>query len=288
MKPRWLNTPNAVSAPLVVAASTAGIGLIGVVDYYSGVEYRLLPLYYLPLALVAWHLGRAWGLAAAVLCALAWMGSNYWAGLRYSGEWVWIVNFTMQTVSFAVVAVLIAAVRDALLQAESVGRTDDLTLLINARAFSEEGGRILALGRRHHHPVTLAYIDLDNFKAVNDTLGHHRGDEILRATADLIRRTIRTGDIPARVGGDEFVVLLPETGPDGALTLLERLRLSLTEALGPGSGRVTASIGAVSFLEPPLDIGELIRQADALMYSAKAGGKDRVVVSVARAHEVKG
>lgn len=287
MSPRWLTNPNTMPAPRVVAVSTVGIALIGLVDYYSGTEYRVLPLYYVPLSLLAWHLGRAWGLGGAALCAVAWISSNYWAGLLYFGEWVWFINFGMQFVSFAVVAVLFAAVRDALLHAEDAGRTDHLTLLINARAFSEEAGRILALGRRHHHPVTLAYIDLDNFKVVNDTLGHHRGDDMLRATADLIRRTIRTGDIPARVGGDEFLVLLPETGPDGARTLLERLRLSLSDALGPAPGRVTVSIGAVSFLEPPMDIAELIRQADAMMYLAKAAGKDRVVVSVASAHVMK-
>ncbi len=278
----WLEmeAPDSRPVPLVIVISVGGILVIGAVDFVTGVEYRVLPLYYLPLSVAAWHLGRPGGLAGAALCALSWMGANYLAGLRYSSPAVWVVNVAMQAASFVVVALLVDAVRTTLMRAEALARTDHLTGMLNRRAFGEEAERILGLAQRHQHPTTVAYIDLDDFKGVNDQLGHDQGDVVLRTTAMVVRDALRVGDIPARVGGDEFVILLPETGPDGARTVLERLRTALTAALGAGRRRVTASIGAVSFLEPPLDVADVVRHADALMYSAKAAGKDRVLVSV--------
>jgi diguanylate cyclase (GGDEF)-like protein len=130
--------------------------------------------------------------------------------------------------------------------------------------------------------VTLAYIDLDNFKAVNDTLGHERGDVMLRRTAELLQQSIRMGDVSARFGGDEFVVLLPETGPEGARALLERLRSLLAETFGQSPCPITVSIGAVSFAVPPQESEELVRQADAALYAAKSAGKNRLSLHVVR------
>ncbi|MEO6066708.1 MAG: diguanylate cyclase [Gemmatimonadales bacterium] len=265
---------------LMAVAAFAGIAVICAVDFLTGVEYRVFPLYFVPLSVAAWYLGRSGALAGAVLCAFSWVGSNYLAGLRFSTPAVWVINFLMQGTAFVVVGMLIATVRNALARAAELSRTDSLTSLFNSRAFYEEAQRILARGRRYGHEGTLAYIDLDNFKAVNDTLGHHGGDDVIRRTADLIRQCIRMGDVSARLGGDEFVVLLPETGPEGAQVLLERLRSLLAETFGEGPCPVTASIGAVSFTAPPRDVEELVRLADAAMYAAKSAGKNRVGLQV--------
>lgn len=265
---------------LVVAATLVGIVLVGVIDFQTGVEYSPTALYFLPISLAAWYLGREAALASAVLCSLSWFGSNYLAGLRFSGLDVWAANVITQGVSFAVVGMLIASLRSALGREHQLSRTDPLTSLLNSRAFYQEAPRILALGRRHGHAVTLGYIDLDDFKAVNDTLGHSSGDDVLRRAADLLTGCIRAGDLCARLGGDEFVVLLSETGPDGALVILERLRALLAKTLGRGPCPVTATIGAASFIEPPVAIDELIQQADALMYAAKSTGKNRVRLEV--------
>jgi diguanylate cyclase (GGDEF)-like protein len=199
--------------------------------------------------------------------------------MRYSTAAVWVVNLGMQATSFVVVALLFAAVRQAFIRAQALSRTDPLTGLLNRRALAEEAGPILALSRRYRHPVTLAYLDLDSFKHVNDTLGHGEGDAVLRTIGRLLRETCRTGDIPARVGGDEFVVLLAETGPDGARTLLDRLQTSLTATLGSRPVPITASVGGVTFLDAPA-IDEMLRQADALMYEAKSAGRNQVHLRV--------
>lgn len=266
---------------LIAVAALGGIAAIAAVDLLTGVEYRVFPLYFMPLSVAAWYLGRPGALTAAALCALSWVGSNYLAGLRFSTTTVWVVNFLMQATSFMVVGMLIATVRKSLLLAAQLSRTDLLTSLSNSRAFYEEAHGSLSLARRYGHETTVAYIDLDNFKAVNDTLGHHGGDDVLRRTAAVIRQCIRTGDMLARLGGDEFVVLLPATGPEVAGALLERLRSQLAEAFGESPCPVTASVGAVSFVAPPRDVDELLRQADAAMYAAKSAGKNRVGLRVA-------
>jgi diguanylate cyclase (GGDEF)-like protein len=264
-------------APKTVAAvGLATIALIGFVDFATGVEVRTYPLYFLPVSLIAWFLGRRAAALTAVLCAVSWVASNYLAGLEYSSRWIWVFNLAMQGTSFMLVGQLIASVRASLAREIVHSRIDPLTLLLNRRAFYEMAQQILELGGRYHHPLTIAYIDLDNFKAVNDTLGHEHGDRMLQKAAQSLRRSVRAGDVCARLGGDEFVVLLPETAAAGAETLLERLRASMAGELADASCAASVSIGAVSFITPPATVEDLVRQADAAMYEAKAAGKNRL------------
>jgi diguanylate cyclase (GGDEF)-like protein len=205
---------------------------------------------------------------------LSWLGSNLLAGLHFSHPFLWVANTLVQGASFSIVGVLISTLKDALGRERALSRTDPLTALPNSRAFYEEAGRILALCRRKRWPVTLAYLDLDNFKSVNDTLGHNAGDDLLCAVAERLRRAVRRCDHPARLGGDEFVVLLPELGPDAAAAL-ERLRTTVADVVSR-HGHVTISVGGVTFLTVEQDVDQMVHRADAQMYHAKAAGKNRV------------
>jgi diguanylate cyclase (GGDEF)-like protein len=269
---------HALSLWLVVVLGTV---MIASVDYFTGVELRVYPLYYAPISLVAWYRGRSSVLIAAPLCALVWFGSNFLAGLRFSHPDLWVANTLVQGASFAVVGLLINTLRASLAREREVSRTDPLTSLRNSRAFYEEASRMLASCRRHRRPITLAYIDLDNFKAVNDTLGHEAGDELLRRIADQLHAAIRPSDLLARLGGDEFALLLPEVGPPEAAVTLERLQSSLTGTRASISGPATMSIGAVSFVSVPDDVEQMIRRADAGMDEAKTTGKNRIHLVVA-------
>jgi len=271
------------SAPykvLVALATLAGIALIAVIDFRTGVEYRVFPLYFLPLSLAAWHLGQAAALTGAVVAACSWLVSNYVAGLRFTGTQVWAINFLMLLVSFALVGSLIARLRRAVDQAHLLSRTDVLTSVLNRRAFYEDARRILAHARRYRRPVALAYIDVDGFKTVNERLGHAGGDEALRRIGAVLTKCIREDDLFARLGGDEFAVLLSETSPQGALVIFERLRVLVAETVAATDVPVTVSIGAVVFVTLPTDIDDLVRRADAIMYAVKASGKDRVRLEV--------
>lgn len=286
MSPQHAKASNVTSltatrALSVWIASVLGVVVIGGVDYLTGTELRVYPLYFAPVSLVAWYIGRSGALAVAALCAVSWLGSNLLAGLQYSSPAVWVVNTLVQGSSCVIVGLLIATLRAALMREQGLSRTDPLTSLLNGRAFYEEGDRLLALCRRKGRPITMAYLDLDNFKTVNDERGHQAGDELLRRVAALLQASIRPSDIAARLGGDEFAVLLPEVGAHDAALMLERLRSLLADTLGSNQPPVSGSIGGVTFVTAPDSVEEMVHQADSRMYVAKAAGKNRVQLEIA-------
>lgn len=278
MRPLSLHaTMNPVAA---WSAATVMIAVIGWVDFFSGTELRVFPLYYAPISLLAWNTGRRAAMVAALGSAAAWLGANWLAGLEFSSDYVLMANALLLGFSFAIVGLLISTLKAALVREHALGRTDPLTSLLNRRAFYEEGARILALCRRKNHPITLAYMDLDSFKLVNDTLGHEVGDELLRSVADVLRVSTRPSDLCARLGGDEFVILLPESDVDEAKIALERLRLLVSERLAYRMVAVTCSLGAVVFTLAPQDMEAMVGAADSKMYEAKAAGKNRLHLEV--------
>jgi diguanylate cyclase (GGDEF)-like protein/PAS domain S-box-containing protein len=171
-----------------------------------------------------------------------------------------------------------AQLNQVLQREKELARTDMLTGLSNRRAFYEALQMERARAARYGRPITLAYVDLDNFKRVNDTLGHAVGDELLVCVADLLRQTLRLSDTVGRLGGDEFALLLPETSPGSAESLLEKLRKILMDAMQVRSWPVTFSIGAATFLNNPPPLEQMIRAADELMYAVKKSGKNSVEI----------
>ncbi len=160
--------------------------------------------------------------------------------------------------------------------------TDELTGLVNRRRFLDALHSEIARGKRLGGRLSVVLADLDGFKLINDRFGHHAGDEVLIAFADLLRAHGRDVDVAARLGGEEFAILLPETGLDGASTVADRLRRSLAELQIPlGVGEkvmVTASFG-VAELGESQSVDGLLRAADSALYRAKEHGKNRVEVA---------
>lgn len=165
-----------------------------------------------------------------------------------------------------------------------LARTDELTGLPNRRAALEALEREVHAADRHGGPLSLAILDLDRFKQVNDGLGHAAGDAVLVAFAGLCRSVLRKEDLAARWGGEEFLVLLRQTAESEARGVLERLRDG-TRAIrlggADGGAAVTVSAGLTSRRAGELDADELLRRADVALYAAKAGGRDRVVAAPA-------
>jgi diguanylate cyclase (GGDEF)-like protein len=157
--------------------------------------------------------------------------------------------------------------------------TDDLTGLVNRRRFIEALESEIVRANAFHSPLSVVLGDLDHFKLVNDRFGHQTGDEVLRRFADLVREHLRDVDVPGRIGGEEFAILLPETDAAGAVAVAERIRRSL-RSLRPTperSGAVTASFG-VAQLTPGETGDELLRRADVALYRAKSEGRNTVTV----------
>lgn len=254
------------------------IAVIGWIDFFSGTELRVFPLYYAPISLLAWNVGPLGALLAAGLSALAWLGVNAYAGLQYSSSGIWVANTLLLAGSFAIVGLLISTLKGALVRERALSRTDPLTGLLNRRALDEEGSRLLALCRRKNHPVAMAYLDLDGFKAVNDTSGHEVGDAVLVEVATCIRRAVRPSDITGRYGGDEFIAGIIEGDETAASLVAERIRGAVVEAFAATPAIATLSLG-VALRRPAEELAVLISRADAAMYDAKRGGRNRSVVN---------
>jgi len=178
--------------------------------------------------------------------------------------------------SVAEAAPVIANQRNLVL-AEMRAATDALTGLANARAVHETLKRMVAQSLRTLKPLAAVLFDLDHFKQVNDVYGHGKGDEVLAAMADAARSGIREADFVGRYGGEEFLILLPDTEAEGARVVAEKLRACFSAVkVGGLERRVTASFGVAVMPDDAIDAGELMRSADRALYAAKAGGRDRV------------
>ncbi len=169
-------------------------------------------------------------------------------------------------------------------QVEQLSVTDPLTGLANRRRFDRELADELTRARRYAKPLSLILCDIDLFKTVNDRLGHPAGDAALRAMGEVLRQTVRETDLPTRVGGEEFAVLMPETGPDEALEVAERLRSGVENRAVEWEGqtfRLTISVGVTGSAGEALPDtpDELYRLADGAMYRAKEAGRNRVVAA---------
>lgn len=158
--------------------------------------------------------------------------------------------------------------------------TDHLTGLANRRRFERQLEREVTRTLRYSRPFCLLLLDIDNFKTVNDTYGHDAGDETIRHLAKTLQAATRGIDLAARVGGEEFAVILPETEFDGGIETAERLRRSISETEVPIVGRITASFGVAEFPLCAATGRELVLNADAAMYEAKRTGRNRVGRSV--------
>ncbi|MFZ5758464.1 MAG: GGDEF domain-containing protein [Thermodesulfobacteriota bacterium] len=160
-----------------------------------------------------------------------------------------------------------------------IARRDALTGLANRRVFEERIPPLMDSSRRHGHPLTIACMDLDRFKQVNDNLGHAEGDRVLKKVADTFRSMVRSSDLLVRMGGDEFVLVLPDTGLDSAKILAERLCRAIDDLeiyAAPGM-RLGVSIGLTQW-QPELNRDAWLQKADELLYRAKSNGRSRVCV----------
>jgi len=165
-------------------------------------------------------------------------------------------------------------------QTERLATSDGLTGLANHRTFQARLDEQLALAHRYGKPLSVVLIDVDHFKAVNDTYGHPVGDVVLQGAARILAKEARGTDLVARYGGEEFAVVMPETDLDGARVIAERIRARVSEATFPtelGPLRITVSLGVASFPACGRTKARLVEAADACLYQAKRGGRNRTV-----------
>jgi diguanylate cyclase (GGDEF)-like protein len=177
---------------------------------------------------------------------------------------------------YLVILALLGMMRSERAGHQRAATTDRKTGAVNAHAFNERAQTAVEHAQRHGSELSLAYIDVDDFKEINDLLGHAEGDRVLFEASHMMRSTVRESDTVGRVGGDEFAILMPETSAKSARVVIERVHGQLARVRTCAGRPVPFSIGLVTFDRPPATLGELIDAGDDLMYRAKRAGKDRI------------
>lgn len=263
---------------ILALISLALVLVLSVLDYLTGYEMSFAIFYLIPVGLAAWYVGLNTGLAMGLVSAVVWQITNKLAGEVLSSPLLYAWNTAVRIVAFSMVAILLHKLRVALERERKLSRTDTLTGVMNRRAFYEEFERELLRAQRYEHLLTIAYIDLDDFKALNDRFGHSVGDTLLRTVADTIGRSIRDTDMVARLGGDEFAILLPDTDSAGAQKALTKIRENLQRAMERPSWSVTFSVGAITCSARSATMEAILRDVDRVMYSIKKTGKNAVRV----------
>lgn len=269
---------------VIFAGSLLLTGLVAYTDYSAGNGISLLLFYLLPIGVAAWYGQRWMGLVVATLAAAAWVHHELFEQ-AHAHVLIFAWNAFMRVALFVVLAWLLSSLRSRLVQTSIQACTDPMTGLYNRRYLYEQIGAELKRAHRHHRPFTLISIDVDDFKAINDRYGHAAGDAVLVAAGEVLRQNTREIDIAARIGGDEFVAFLIETGGPAGREVAEKLRRALRAGMKALPSPVTFSIGVASFEQVPADLDDMFRQVDAQLYRAKRMGKNRVAgrrVRVAR------
>lgn len=275
MSRKWAQSPI-----LLFVLGLVLVIIIGIADYWVGPEVSFSLFYVAPVALMTWYGSRLLGLITALASAIVWRVSDVLAGAVYTHAFIPYWNTGMRLGILVVTLLLLAELREKLLLAERAAVTDSLTSALNKRGFQLVGELEVARAARTNTPLTTAYIDLDNFKRVNDEYGHSEGDRALQLVVSIMRDNLRQTDTLARLGGDEFAILLPDTDKDTAHAIMTRLHNALLTAMKENGFPVTFSIGVVTFMYPPVSVEGLIKAADRFMYVVKRSGKNRVLHEV--------
>ena len=262
------------TGPASIGLGLVAVAILGFLDYLTGPNLSLNLLFLAPVSLVAWSAGKQAGIFIAVASAAAGLFSDFAAqrSLILSSVPYWSAFSNLGI--YLIVTLLLPALKKE--RQEAQARLDYLTGISNKKYFLELIGMEIERARRYRHPFTIAYLDIDNFKSLNQRLGHSSGDTVLQTVARSIKEKIRTVDHLARMGEDEFAMIFPETQPDPAKIVIRRIQQNLQDAAQKNEWPVTFSIGVATFMQPPDTAEQILKKLQELIASVKTDGKNAV------------
>jgi len=262
-----------------IAGGLILLAIVTLLDYQTGHELAFSLFYVIPIAMVTWNSNGRIGFGFSIISAGLWLIVDVLSGATYSNVFIYLWN-TIIRFGFFTLTVLLIRLTTALEQERAFARTDFVTGTINVRFFHELAQREIDRSIRSQAPITVAFMDVDNFKSINDMFGHTTGDKVLGVIAGCMQRCLRKTDIVARVGGDEFAILLPEVGPAAAKTVIAKMQRRLLDEMWLNNWSVTFSTGVLTCTTTPGSVDEILSTADGLMYSVKNNGKNDITYAI--------
>ncbi len=252
--------------------------VLGMIDLATGYEYSFSVFYLLPVSIAAWYDQFKITALTIMLSAMTWLIADIHAGHHYSNTFIPLWNAFVRLGFFSIVAFLLINVRKNWQEMKNLAMKDQLTSLDNSRAFDIEYRILRKLNFRKQTCFAVGIIDLDGFKAVNDTHGHHGGDEVLLQFSQVLKKACRSSDIVARLGGDEFAIILLDIDETQAYLCDHHLRTLFAESGLNQKYGVDFSMGLAILSELPENLEDATKTADQLMYQSKSLGKSQTTI----------
>ncbi len=284
---RYFNIYRNESRWKIAMETWAMLGFITWILFHSGrLESPLVNLYLLTIVTSALTLGKLITMLEMALVVACYVFLGY---SSTDDSLFWLYNagdFMSQLAPMLLVAyittMLSADIRSALSRIKIISETDELTGIYNVRAFTSIANRTHKQSLRYRHPYAIVMIDSDNLKSVNDTYGHEAGNRLLKLTVTCAQQSLRETDVFARYGGDEFIALLPQTKPDGAYEVAERIRKLIAATPLDTQGKqvpTTVSVGVAYYPEHGEELAVIMNRADQALYNSKRAGRNHTTVS---------
>jgi diguanylate cyclase (GGDEF)-like protein len=271
-----LEYPDKLPKPSLTLFGLLLVLAIGGLDTITSYDISVTILYLFPIVLIAWYEGGVSATLVSIFSAITWATSDLVSGHIYSHIIVRIWNAFMVLGMFLFVSYSIATVKKLFIKEHEHADTDNLTGVANIRFFYEQARIEISRSASYKQPLTLAYIDIDGLRYVNDTLGHIAGDYLLHEVARIMRTILRPADIISRLEGAKFAVLMPETKNENATAIIHKVQEHLMDAVKKNGWPATFSTGVVTSVGSTYTLDELIAKAEDLMNAAKVTSKNMV------------
>lgn len=254
------------------------VALIGYADYRTGADFEFYVFYSLPVIVSSIYLGLVRSMWIVLLSIFAWMATDHYLFRCHDSIAAVLFNGSMRAAILLFIACFISNIKSTLELEANRSRYDPLTMLYNRLGFNEIANKMLMVAKRKSFSTCLAYIDIDDFKKVNDLFGHNAGDELLRRVGNCMKMSFREEDVVARIGGDEFAVFLTGLNETDATKCIERSMKKLMASVKEEALDVGFSVGVVTFKTNNYLLGDMLSVADDLMYQVKQSGKGHMLL----------
>jgi diguanylate cyclase (GGDEF)-like protein len=271
-----LESPGKLPKPVLTLVGILLVLAIGSLDTVTSYDVSVSLLYFFPIILIAWFEGRLPSIMISVFSAITWVVSDLLSGHVYSHYTVPFWNAIMMVGMFLTVAYAVTTGKKLFIKEHEHEITDDLTGVANIRSFYEQARTEISRSDISKRPLTLAYIDVDNIKQVNDIFGHIVGDYLLHEAAQIMRSTVRSTDIISRLEGAKFAILMPDTKNENATAIIYKVQERLLSLVKKHGWPAMFNIGVVTCDGTVCTLSKLIATAEDLMNAAKGSGHNMV------------
>lgn len=252
--------------------------LLSFIDIVTGAELTFTIFYLIPITLSVFLSGISLGISFSVLCSIVWIFSDIYPGHAYSNLLIPVWNTLVRFVYFLLHTIMLSRLLQIMAEIQDNSFKDPLTKVYNWRYLEEYTNTLIKTANRNNSKIGIIYLDVDNFKKLNDSYGHTMGDQALITITEMVQKQIRSEDIFARLGGDEFSIVLANCSKSTAYGIINRIKDKVDIEINARGWGISLSIGCIIFSKLTSTINQMVKEVDDLMYTVKENGKNNILI----------